>query len=205
MMAWERQPGESAKAFEAFKVYRDLGPGRSLDKAAAIYYGWPQEGSRRATGTFNRWSREHAWVERAATHDGRDDMIRREAVDEHLGTRISSLEERKLAAYERMLDIAETAIAKEAEMLDAPLYQTHEVVDEDTGEVTRIYNPAGWNFNTVARLHAVAERALAGIPSFLQLKNYDLSSATDEQLERVANGEDPAAVLGEDERLGPGR
>lgn len=62
---WEQRDGESAKAFEAFKVYRDLGAKRSitlvcerLDKTRAL---------------IGRWSAKYQWVTRAAAWDREDD------------------------------------------------------------------------------------------------------------------------------------
>lgn len=36
MRAFERMEGESSRAFQGFAIYRDLGPQRSLAKAAAL-------------------------------------------------------------------------------------------------------------------------------------------------------------------------
>ncbi len=38
---WERQQGESAKAFDAFECYRTLGPDRSLQAAWEKHYTRP--------------------------------------------------------------------------------------------------------------------------------------------------------------------
>ncbi len=43
--AWTRRPGETARAYECFCIYRDLGPGRSLDAAYCQAKGL-QKGSR---------------------------------------------------------------------------------------------------------------------------------------------------------------
>jgi len=37
MEAWDRQPGETAKAYAAFGLYRDLGPSRSAAKVREKY------------------------------------------------------------------------------------------------------------------------------------------------------------------------
>jgi hypothetical protein len=58
---WERQKGESTKAFEAFSIYRDMGPERSLRKVA------DQLGKSRAL--IERWSRLWKWVERTREYD----------------------------------------------------------------------------------------------------------------------------------------
>lgn len=55
---WERQPGETAKAWEAFRLYRELGPGRTLAEVA------------RQSGKFDsqiaRWSTANTWRDRIA-------------------------------------------------------------------------------------------------------------------------------------------
>jgi hypothetical protein len=73
---WEQQPGESARAFGAFCVYRDLGPRRTLRAAAAAYY-------RRTSGTLERqvdkWSSAFRWIERASAWDRHLDDEARQA------------------------------------------------------------------------------------------------------------------------------
>lgn len=67
---WELQPEETAKAFEAFACYRDMGPGRSIAKVG------------RALGksgvTLENWSTKYDWVKRAAAWDAEVDRIARQ-------------------------------------------------------------------------------------------------------------------------------
>ena len=58
---WEQQPGESAKAFEAFAIYRDMGVERSVRKVA-------QQLNKSLT-LIGRWSSNHNWPERARAYD----------------------------------------------------------------------------------------------------------------------------------------
>lgn len=67
---WERQKGESAKAYAAFRAYRDAGATRSLTKAA-------QE-LNKARCTLADWSRRWHWVARAEAHDREQDRRHRE-------------------------------------------------------------------------------------------------------------------------------
>lgn len=71
MAAWERQPGESAKAFAAFTVYRNLpATERSLTRLASDKVCHRSQGG--------RWSGQWRWVERAAAWDAELDRIARE-------------------------------------------------------------------------------------------------------------------------------
>lgn len=58
---WEQQQGESAKAFEAFKVYLDMGSERSI-RAVGEKLG-------KSSTLMARWSSTHGWVERVAAYD----------------------------------------------------------------------------------------------------------------------------------------
>lgn len=64
--AWLQLPGESAKAYAAFCLYRDVGPKRSLAKAYRL-----QTGHEQATisGLWNTWRQKYRWAEGAEAFD----------------------------------------------------------------------------------------------------------------------------------------
>ena len=64
---WERQPGESAKAYEAFSTYRDMGSDRSLAKVGHALG--------KSKAMMEKWSSAHNWVERAKEWDVEQDRI----------------------------------------------------------------------------------------------------------------------------------
>lgn len=76
---WERQDGESAKAFEAFRVYRDLGPNRSIGKALNA-----SKGSGASKDMFKTWSARWKWVNRAAQWDSYLDEQRRKETENEI-------------------------------------------------------------------------------------------------------------------------
>jgi hypothetical protein len=70
MKSYDRMDGESAKAWAAFCVYRDLGVSRSLDRAAAEIYGLGSDQIRpRNLSTIKQWSSRWAWVDRIREWD----------------------------------------------------------------------------------------------------------------------------------------
>lgn len=69
---WERQPGESSKAYAAFCVYRDLGPERSLEKARKNL------GKTRVRRCLEEWSAKYNWVVRAQAYDDYIERKKRE-------------------------------------------------------------------------------------------------------------------------------
>lgn len=68
---WERQEGESAKAYEAFRTYLDQGSERSVRKVA--------EALAKSRTLIGRWSSENKWVDRVAAWTAEEDRIARQA------------------------------------------------------------------------------------------------------------------------------
>lgn len=66
---WERQTGEGPAAWAAFQVYRDLGSGRSIRKAA--------EHLGRSPLHLSELSSAHGWVSRCASWDNEMDRLAR--------------------------------------------------------------------------------------------------------------------------------
>lgn len=74
MAIWERKKGETQQSFEAFTIYRDMGPKRSLEKVS--------QKLGKSRSLMERWSRRHNWVERCRAYDEEMDRISREALEE---------------------------------------------------------------------------------------------------------------------------
>lgn len=61
MILYDRQAGESDKAFEAFATYRDMGVNRSLETVA--------QKLNKSFTLMGRWSRQWNWVKRVGAYD----------------------------------------------------------------------------------------------------------------------------------------
>lgn len=68
---WDRLEDETAKAWEAFTLYRDMGANRSIRSVA--------EKLQKSETLIGRWSRTYDWVERAVQWDEEQDRIVRKA------------------------------------------------------------------------------------------------------------------------------
>lgn len=77
---WTRQPEETAKAYRAFGIYRDLGHDRAVIEAYRRYSG-RAEASIRVPGYFVAWSRDYLWRDRALAFDQTLDVAIRAAID----------------------------------------------------------------------------------------------------------------------------
>ena len=63
---WERQPGETAKAYAAFLHYRDL---PAIDRSVAAARERQERDRKGTLRQWNGWSMRNGWVNRAAEHD----------------------------------------------------------------------------------------------------------------------------------------
>jgi hypothetical protein len=159
--AFERQPGESAKAYRAFCCYRDLGAERSLAKAAETYYG-----SRKNLAQVGLWSRKFDWVDRAQAWDDFVAMIRLDAIEESQHESAADFAARQRALDEKILRCKEKLVERLELMLEFPLSvrQVEREVETEDGKKTEIVHvhPARWSFDTVATLLRVLDRKGAG-------------------------------------------
>ena len=92
--SWTRLSNEPSKAYLDFCIYRDLGRGRSLDRACKLSYAeqGKDHGSARRTGQWADWSQKFNWVARAEAYD---DWIDEEKRSAHVA-KLQELEDMKL-------------------------------------------------------------------------------------------------------------
>lgn len=102
---WEKQEGETDKAYAGFRIYRDLGNRRSLRAACAVYRAELEQANEpdkekakgivldailykkpgKISGHFSSWCSQFSWVERAAAYDAyRDSLVRPELEREYI-------------------------------------------------------------------------------------------------------------------------
>lgn len=127
---WDRQPGESARAFAAFCVYRDDGAGRSLRATVD------------KTGTkltqIGAWSRRHGWVSRVEAYDAHMARLEQAAREQALEAEARKWAERRLQQREREWETAAALHERAVQMLAHPMTRTK---SEDGKSVIV---PAGW-------------------------------------------------------------
>lgn len=119
---WEQQPTETARAYQGFLAYRDVGPDRSIAETAR------QLG--KSAPLLYRWSRQHRWAERSyawdlecrraeetALQEARQQALQRQAQD---ADRLQRLAMAKLGRLVRRdPDSGELALDPEVSVQDA--------------------------------------------------------------------------------------
>jgi hypothetical protein len=79
MNPWEfNKDLDTAKSYQGFTCYRDLGPGRSLEDAYQVYK--HQDRIKAVPGFFREWSWKGEWVIRVLAFDLENDRVRLEAM-----------------------------------------------------------------------------------------------------------------------------
>src|SRR5262249_54006155 len=99
---WERQQGESARAFAAFCLFRDIGPRRSLRECCRGFY----DGTTANVGQISTGASRWQWVERCRVWDDHLDTVARQ-----------EQERQRKEMVERHAKAAEAAVEKAAEAL----------------------------------------------------------------------------------------
>lgn len=151
---WEAQPGETSKAYEAFRVYRDLGVKRTQARVAEILEMRINERHPTSSPSNNlaALSSKYRWVERVTAFDAYLDTILLGAQEEALRTASRRWVARADSIREREYELAMGLADKVAEMLEYPVKRVTRRVESKDGK--RIYltiiEPARWDWKSAA-------------------------------------------------------
>lgn len=133
---WERQPGESLRAYEAARAYFELGPSRSLAAVA--------QKCKKSVSLLARWSSRWRWSERAAGYDQHMAMVEMDARRRALAQEAEEWARRQAELRHEEWEVSRALLDRAREMLAFPLT----VVTENDGMT--IVQPARWSFKDVA-------------------------------------------------------
>lgn len=111
---WLRLAHESPQAYEAFELYREQGPKRSIRKTASDLG--------KARQTLEKWANRHRWLERSRAFDDEQDAIRAKI-----------FHKRRIAAIESQANLGGYMREKAMEGLD-----TLDTTSMDAGSIARL-------------------------------------------------------------------
>lgn len=162
MHAWDQQQDESGEAYKAFRAFLELGGSRTLDGAyrtsSRCKPGASVPDKRRAPGVWQGWAKKYRWRERALAYDVRDQQVAQQAHEAAVATVAATIgadrAARVLAHEQREHQIASRIGEVIVEMLEVGLVRRKVAKDDENGHIT-IFEPAKWNFGTMARLAKV--------------------------------------------------
>lgn len=146
-MYYFRQAGESDVAYQAARIYFELGPERSLEAV--------RQRLGKSKALMERWSTRFHWVDRAASFDDHLARQRQAAMEHAERADVEKWATRRAEQREREWQLSERLIEKATQMLNFPLQQ----VEKQDGDKVTIIRPARWSFADAAKLLDTAAKA----------------------------------------------
>ena len=163
--SWRRREGETAKAYAAFCLYRDLGSGRSLEKA--------RQALGKSSGYIRQletWSSRSAWQERCRTYDAFLELLSRREREAAYIEDMEAMRQRQkqlsLATFNTAISLLHKAMAR-LKALDA--------ADIDPGKLPAYFRAAA----AVAEMATNAEAVALGLHELLGLLDARETAAED--------------------------
>jgi hypothetical protein len=221
LLAGEPQAGESRKALLACNDYLRAGPGRSLQKLYQTYTGsGPTKPPTRHLATLKEWSRLYEWQLRAAQYDTEIERQKNDAVQAVMKEGLALAHER-VTRLKRLALFLEEQVYSAAEAKAQPQESPESLTEaevEAASKRARLY-PNVWLYDVkqigggegaervdLVRFNAALIEQFRGVLDDLAKEtggrrqkrdnfNIDFSKLTDDQLERIAAGEDPLDVI----------
>jgi hypothetical protein len=165
-----RLPNEGVKAWQAFMIYRDMGPDRTLRDVSNKL--------RKSEDLIWRWSSQWEWVKRARAFDQYNESLEIKQAQ----SSVPLWEQRRQEVLEKNWERAERLWSRVEAMLKHPL--TVEVYSGKQGTVE--VHPNKWNYSSLAQIAKVAaELQAATVAEALptaQEEAFDVETATLEEL-----------------------
>lgn len=219
LLAGEPQEGENKKAILACNDYLRLGPGRSLAKLHQTYTeSTPVKPPTKHLRTLKEWSRLYEWQLRAAQYDTEIERQKNDQVQAIMKEGLALAHERVTRLKRLALFLEEqvySAAEAKAQPQDPPV--TEAEVEAARNRVR--HYPNVWLYDVkqigggegaervdLVRFNAALIEQFRGVLDDLAKEtggrrqkrdnfNLDFSKLTDDQLERIAAGEDPLDVI----------
>lgn len=169
---WERQTGESSRAYALFVLYRDIGPRRSIGRMSSsklLSDGVPDAAQAVSVPRRSRlevYCQRHRWVARAKAWDDHLQAIR----DREAARDAAKWERRRLAAAEQVWTDGQGLRERARALTKFPLVRMRiEERDADGQPKTIVYEPVGWSLRDIAVLaKAAAELEAAALAAISQ-------------------------------------
>ena len=196
---WERQVGETEKQYKAFAVYRDAGEGRQIRATYRLVYGKPKK--TKAPGWFTSWPKRNHWVDRARAYDNQ--MVQAEQKDREKLVSAKAAEWAKIfdEHKEIMIQASRRLIERANQMIATPLFKT-EIIEAQDGNQVHLHPNKNWSPRDAAKLLETGDklmRLVGEMPTSRIEVHYEIKwdKLSDEQLRRIAKGEEPSDVAPE--------
>lgn len=145
---WETQPGEGAKAYEAFRTYRDLGTNRTMRRAGEILG--------KSESTLQDWSSRWRWTDRIRAYDAYLGAMLTAEAERQQREAAATWAGRQQVIREQEYALAQGLREKVEEMLKHPITRVRRVRKVVQGgrvvNLITLIEPADWSVGTMAPL-----------------------------------------------------
>lgn len=195
LVSGEIQKGETKRAIQACNDYVRMGPGRSLEKLLVSYQNATESPPSKRIKTLKDWSRNFNWVNRATAYDAEIERQKNEAIAKQRREILESglaLDTERIKVLTSLTNLLNGQVLEIDEGGNQPKLWPKYGTTED-GEELRKFNAA-----LIRELRGLLDdlaKEVGGRRQRSDNVNINLDDLSDEQLERIANGEDPLYVV----------
>lgn len=202
LLAGAKQSGETSKAIQACNDYLRLGPGRSLSNLIGQYIDINEREETLTVptlsqGTLGNWSTKYGWQQRAEQYDARIEEKKTQRAEEIMNTGLALVHNRT-EKLKNLFDLLEDQLFEKDPVTGVLhnlwLKDYKSLGQGDSVEIERFNAPL------IRELRATLDDIAAEVGERIKQVqsrnlNVDLDSFTNEQLARLAAGEDITSVL----------